>query len=399
MQKNLIIGNYTYDLPQDKVAFFPLQQRDASKLLVYKNQRIEDGNFSEIASYVPTETVLVVNNTRVIEARLYFTKETGGRIEIFCLQPHHPAEMAMAMTQKVKVSWQCLIGGASKWKPGQVLEKELIIGTEKIIFKAKYITKEENHFIIEFGWDSDHSFSEILHVAGNIPLPPYIKRNTEELDKERYQTIFAIHEGSVAAPTAALHFTDEVFGKLAQNNCKREHITLHVGAGTFKPVKTETIADHVMHAENFSITLNTLKNLINAVNIIAVGTTSLRTLESLYWMGVKVSNGINEFSITQWEAYEIDNSLTYKESLLAILNYMQINQQEVINCSTCLLIIPGYEFKSASAIITNFHQPRSTLLLLIAAFIGDAWKNIYDHALKNNYRFLSYGDSSLLFRK
>jgi S-adenosylmethionine:tRNA ribosyltransferase-isomerase len=399
MLKNLIIKDYSYDLPVEKIANFPLQKRDASKLLIYKNDEIVDTQFSHLASFIPAGSLLVLNNSRVIEARIFFTKDTGGRIEIFLLEPHEPAEMPMSMAQTKKVKWQCLIGGASKWKPGQVLKKALVINDNDIELQAKYGAKDGDHFIIEFSWNSEVPFADILHVAGTIPLPPYIKRNSEELDKDRYQTIFAEQEGSVAAPTAALHFTEDVFKKLANNNVCKEQITLHIGAGTFKPVKTETIADHQMHAEGFSVTMETLKNLESATNIIAAGTTSLRTLESLYWIGIKLLQGNNDLTLKQWEPYGMDSSLSYKKSLLAIINYMQLQQVDTIHCSTSLIIIPGYSFKSAAALITNFHQPRSTLLLLIAAFIGDAWKQVYDHALNNNYRFLSYGDSSLLFRK
>jgi S-adenosylmethionine:tRNA ribosyltransferase-isomerase len=398
MLKNLIIGDYSYDLPAEKIANFPLQKRDESKLLIYKNDEIVDTQFSNLASFIPAGSLLVLNNSRVIEARIFFTKDTGGRIEIFCLEPYEPEEMAMSMAQTKKVRWQCLIGGASKWKRGQILNKALDVNDNDIKLQAKYVSKDEDHFIIEFTWNSEDSFADILHVAGNIPLPPYIKRYSEELDKERYQTIFAEHEGSVAAPTAALHFTEDVFNQLAKNNISKEQITLHVGAGTFKPVKSETIAHHQMHAESFSITLETLQNILSATNIIAAGTTSLRTLESLYWIGLKIIQGKNDLSLKQWDPYEMDASYSYKDCLQAIMNYMVLQQLDTIHCSTSLIIIPGYKFKSANALITNFHQPRSTLLLLIAAFIGDAWKQVYDHALNNNYRFLSYGDSSLLFR-
>jgi S-adenosylmethionine:tRNA ribosyltransferase-isomerase len=398
MLKNLIIGDYSYDLPVEKIANFPLQKRDESKLLIYKNDEIVDTQFSNLASFIPAGSLLVLNNSRVIEARIFFTKDTGGRIEIFCLEPYEPEEMAMSMAQTKKVRWQCLIGGASKWKRGQILNKALDVNDNDIELQAKYVSKDEDHFIIEFTWNSEDSFADILHVAGNIPLPPYIKRYSEELDKERYQTIFAEHEGSVAAPTAALHFTEDVFNQLAKNNISKEQITLHVGAGTFKPVKSETIAHHQMHAESFSITLETLQNILSATNIIAAGTTSLRTLESLYWIGLKIIQGKNDLSLKQWDPYEMDASYSYKDCLQAIMNYMVLQHLDTIHCSTSLIIIPGYKFKSANALITNFHQPRSTLLLLIAAFIGDAWKQVYDHALNNNYRFLSYGDSSLLFR-
>jgi S-adenosylmethionine:tRNA ribosyltransferase-isomerase len=397
IRQNILIEEYNYALPDDLIADFPLSKRDESKLLVYKNGLINNNNFSELPGLLLTNASLILNNTRVIEARIFFHKDTGGVIEIFCLEPLLSMEQAMGASESVE--WRCLVGGASKWKHGAILQKELQLQTGQVILFAKYISKEEDAFIIQFSWSGFTTFSEILHAAGNIPLPPYIKRKPTESDTERYQTIFAKHNGSVAAPTAALHFTDKVFEGLELKNIHPDYVTLHVGAGTFKPVKTETIADHQMHGERFSVTDELLQNLINAEKIIAAGTTTLRTLESLHWLGIKMLMGKNDLVLEQWEAYELDDrKISYKESLASLFNYLQKRKESQLYCRTSLLIVPGYRFKSAEALITNFHQPKSTLLLLVAAFIGPDWKKVYDHALENNYRFLSYGDSSLLWR-
>jgi len=398
----IFIRDYDYILPIDRIAEFPLMERDQSKLLVYETGKITNEFFYSLDEYVPAESILVLNNTKVIEARIFFRKFTGGVIEIFCLEPHQQSvEQSLLSTQKVQ--WQCLIGGASKWKAGQVLKKEVIIDNSTVQLQAQYISKQTDSFIIEFFWNSEHSFAEILHAAGAIPLPPYIKRSATEEDKIRYQTIFSKQEGSVAAPTAALHFTQEVFQKLSSKNIDTEYITLHVGAGTFKPVKTETVADHEMHKEPFTVSIETLKKIVSSKKIIAVGTTSLRTLETIYWLGVKLLNGLihDEWSLQQWESYELEKcypNISKEESLHALINSLQKNHQTELHCQTSLLIIPGYKFKIPDGLITNFHQPQSTLLLLVSAFIGQDWKRIYKHALDNGYRFLSYGDSSLLWR-
>jgi S-adenosylmethionine:tRNA ribosyltransferase-isomerase len=352
--------------------------------------------------YLESGTTFILNNTRVIEARILFQKPTGGVIEIFCLEPTDEYNIENAISHSGPVRWNCLIGGASKWKPGQVLQKELLINGRQAMLSAHYIEKLSDSFVIEFSWQSpDVSFGEVVHAAGAIPLPPYIKREAIADDANRYQTIFARHQGSVAAPTAALHFTDTVFKKLAQKDIHPSYITLHVGAGTFKPVKTETIAEHAMHAEHFHVSLKTLEKLAGSRTIVAVGTTSLRTLESLYWIGIKIIrhqfSEIDELVLEQWEAYELkDENISYSESMRAIIGFMEQQNMEEVFCRTSLIIVPGYTFRSAKALLTNFHQPQSTLLLLVAAFIGDDWEKVYQHALDNDYRFLSYGDSSLL---
>ena len=402
----IYIKDFQYPLPVDRIAAYPLAERDQSKMLIYQNGEIRSNFFKNLVDYLPENASLVLNNTRVIEARILFKKASGGTIEIFCLEPAdnliHTADVLQA---EGKVLWNCLIGGASKWKHGEVLQKQITIEPNKLILRARYVEKNVDSFIIEFTWEpATYHFFEVLHAAGNIPLPPYIKREPVEIDAERYQTIFARIQGSVAAPTAALHFTKTVFDGLKNKNISTDFITLHVGAGTFKPVKTETVSAHQMHLEEFQVSITTLKNLVESKEIIAVGTTSLRALESLYWIGVKIKRGMigedGNITLEQWEAYELgDEKISYSESIDSIIVFLKRMGVDVLLCQTSLLIIPGYNFHSAKALITNFHQSQSTLLLLVAAFIGEDWKMVYDYALKNDFRFLSYGDSSLLWKK
>jgi S-adenosylmethionine:tRNA ribosyltransferase-isomerase len=441
--KNISIRDYTYPLPDERIARYPLVERDASKLLVYKEGKITDDNYRNLAAHIPEKSLLVFNNTKVVEARLLFQKPTGGVIEIFCLEPHEQyADVTTALLQKGKVLWYCLVGGASKWKPGQVLEKESQLSGAPVIVRATYKEKRPGMFIIELSWTpAAYSFAEILHLAGAIPLPPYLKRTAEESDRERYQTVYAQHEGSVAAPTAGLHFTERIFASLKQKNTETEFVTLHVGAGTFKPVKSETMLEHEMHAEWIDVSRATIENVLNHFDktVIAVGTTSLRTLESLYWLGLKSrefgvgssesaagsracppklqrrwefepvnhpDQGTVPLELQQWEAYEMpERNISAKESLVSLLGWMKINKMDRLVAKTQLLIAPGYDFKIVKGLITNFHQPQSTLLLLVAALIGKdlpagqaGWRSIYDHALLHDYRFLSYGDGCLLWR-
>ncbi|HVF81225.1 MAG TPA: S-adenosylmethionine:tRNA ribosyltransferase-isomerase, partial [Flavisolibacter sp.] len=329
-----------------------------------------------------------------------FQKESGGLIEIFCLEPFEQS-MEAALQQTEGTQWKCLVGGASKWKRGQVLKKPLTINGEPGELCAFYRERLDDGFVIRFEWTpAELHFAAILHAAGAIPLPPYIKRRAETADAERYQTIFGRHNGSVAAPTAALHFTEDGFRQLEQKGIDTAFITLNVGAGTFKPVKTDTIAEHSMHGEDFTITKEVIEKIISRKKIIAVGTTSLRTIESIYWLGVKLLKGLlqKDWVLEQWEVYELDDGITYEESLKAIAGWMGENSIRELHCRTSLLIVPGYTFKIPCGLITNFHQPQSTLLLLVAAFIGNDWKKVYEHAMENDYRFLSYGDSSLLWR-
>lgn len=403
--KNISISGFDYYLPENKIAKYPLSERDASKLSVYKKGKISSDIFKNIPDHLPNDSLIIFNNTKVIGARIKFLKETGGVIEIFCLEPDaRYADITSAMHQTKSVCWKCLVGGASKWKHGQILKKEIIKDNQIIILSASFAEKLSDCFIIQFSWSpANLSFAEAIHHFGITPLPPYIKREAEKSDNERYQTIYAARDGSVAAPTAGLHFTDNVFKKLAEKNIVKEFVTLHVGAGTFKPVKTETLSDHEMHAEFIEVNQTTINAIINNLerNIIAVGTTSLRTVESLYWLGLKTilfpEIDLENLTVAQWDAYELSiENISAKESLQSLLKWMKEKNLTKIITKTQLLIAPSYQFKIVKMLITNFHQPRSTLLLLMAAFVGDDWKKIYDYALQNDFRFLSYGDSCLL---
>ncbi|MFI5186600.1 MAG: S-adenosylmethionine:tRNA ribosyltransferase-isomerase [Chitinophagales bacterium] len=400
--RNLLIKDFTYSLPEDRIAKYPLPGRDASKLLVYHNGKIMEDIYKNLDQHLPEDSLLIFNDTKVIEARILFQKKTGGVIEIFCLEPHQQYDdIIMGMTQKKRVLWRCMIGGASKWKHGQVLEKKIRSGGKEIFLLARYAEKLADSFVIEFSWNDELSFAEILHDAGAIPLPPYIKREPEKSDAERYQTIYAHHEGSVAAPTAGLHFTDDLLEKIKTKNLHTDFVTLHVGAGTFKPVKSLSMGEHEMHSECINVSKPTIKNILNNLsgNIIPVGTTSLRTVESLYWLGVKLRSGEkNNLTIEQWLPYEIDDTdLSPAEALITLIDFMNKENREYLNIKTRILIAPSYKTKIAKALVTNFHQPQSTLLLLVAALIGNDWKKIYEYALKNNFRFLSYGDGCLLW--
>lgn len=397
---NIRIEDYNYDLPLDKIAVEPLQERDQSKLLLYKKQSIQEDVYRNISQHLPENSLLIFNNTKVIYARLLFKKTSGSTIEIFCLEPTNAAfGYDETLKQTVSVKWNCLVGGASKWKE-PTLYQTLTYGDLTIELQAKQIQKHSTYFEIEFSWNNGISFSEILTLAGNIPLPPYIKRKAEEKDKERYQTSFAKTEGSVAAPTAGLHFTDEIFENLKLKNIDTDFLTLHVGAGTFKPVSADTLEDHEMHGEWINVNTALIKKLNANEFITAVGTTSLRTLETLYWLGVKVHKKMkNPLSLSQWEVYdELSNTqLTKKEALKSLIAYLESNNLKSLYTQTHILIAPGYQFKIAKALVTNFHQPQSTLLLLVAAAIGDNWKKIYNYALNNNFRFLSFGDGCLIY--
>ena len=416
--KTISIADYSYDLPQENIAFYPLEERDASKLLIYQNGAISESSYRNIGDWLPENSLLVFNNTRVVEARIIFQKPTGGQIEIFCLEPHPDyGSIAFAMAQKGKVKWRCLIGGASKWKPGQVLHKEIAASVPAntpfvptsgtpLTLEARFIAKDADAFLIDLSWNPDGlSFAEVLHQAGLIPLPPYIRRSAETLDSQRYQTIYARHDGSVAAPTAGLHFTETVFAGLAQRNIRRSWVTLHVGAGTFLPVKTTTLGEHPMHIEFIAVEKATIvqlqQTLADNQPVVPVGTTSARTIESLYWLGIKVQQQPDlaqaELVIRQWDAYELQGQTNPKEALTALLRWMEVRELNELVTTTQLLITPGYDWRIAKGLITNFHQPESTLLLLIASLVGDDWKRIYNYALEHGFRFLSYGDGCLLW--
>jgi S-adenosylmethionine:tRNA ribosyltransferase-isomerase len=405
--KQVKIKDYDYDLPAGRIAKYPLSERDSSKLLVYKKGEIAEETYKELDQYIPEKSLLIFNNTKVIFARLNFKNSTGAKIEVFCLEPAEKnAEQASAMSQEKSVEWTCLIGRASKWK-----EKTIQLETENLTLKAEILEKIGDSYKIKFSWDPETlSFAEVLDKTGEMPIPPYLKRKSEEIDSNRYQTVYAKHKGSVAAPTAGLHFTASIFEKLNKKNTIQDYVTLHVGAGTFKPVKTETIAAHDMHSEWIEVRVELIENLIQSLtkvgienNIIAIGTTSLRTIESLYWMGVKASlntnSTIHELEVQQWDPYELPKDLSSSDSLKALRSWLKKNKLEQLTCKTQIIIVPPYELKIADALITNFHQPKSTLLLLISAVVGDEWKTIYNYALENNFRFLSYGDGSILFKK
>ncbi|HEY2727886.1 MAG TPA: S-adenosylmethionine:tRNA ribosyltransferase-isomerase [Parafilimonas sp.] len=408
--KHLLIEDFNYYLPDEKVAKYPLQKRDESKLLLFKNRNISGDIYLNLDRYLPENSLIIFNNTKVVEARLLFKKKSGTTIEIFCLEPADDyADITTAMLQTKKVLWKCLIGNVKKWKD-EILVKNILLNQKEIELSAKKINKQQDYFIVEFFWNDDTiNFAEVLHVAGIIPLPPYLHRDAEEDDTVRYQTIYAKSKGSVAAPTAGLHFTDAIFKKLSAKNIKKDFVTLHVGAGTFKPVKTETIQQHEMHEEFFEVTIELIEKILNNIDekIITVGTTTLRTLESLYWMGIKIRNlkseirkqiSIEDISIKQWDAYELDaHEISVEESLQSLIKWMNANHLSKLITKTQIIIAPPYKLKIANALITNFHQPKSTLLLLVAAIINDDWKKVYDYALKNNFRFLSYGDGCLLF--
>lgn len=448
--KDISIADFSYDLPQENIAFHPLAERDASKLLIYRDGKIGEDIYRNISRHIPENALLIFNNTKVVEARILFQKSTGAQIELFCLEPppEYPG-IAAAMTQTGKVRWKCLIGGASKWKAGQVLTKTIhaqpsspaasasasvestsasapasVSSPETpITLEARYLDKLEDSFLIELSWTpAQLTFAELLHHAGLIPLPPYIRRAADQSDHERYQTIYARHDGSVAAPTAGLHFSKAIFGTLAAKNIQHEFVTLHVGAGTFMPVKTRTMEQHIMHTEYIDVSAAIIKKLLNILSedpsskrfIIPVGTTSLRTIESLYWLGVKTIRDPaippEDLVVHQWDAYEHPPAIAGRLSadaspdsppaiaaLTALLDWMDRQNSAQLLTRTQLLITPGYPWKIAQALITNFHQPESTLLLLVAALIGKDWKKVYQYALDHQFRFLSYGDGSLLF--
>ncbi|HNY06552.1 MAG TPA: S-adenosylmethionine:tRNA ribosyltransferase-isomerase [Bacteroidales bacterium] len=404
--RTISILDYTYSLPSERIAQFPLPERDQSKLLIYQDGTIMESVFTKLADFIPGNSLLVFNDTKVIHARLEFRKETGAAIEIFCLEPVEPtAEIQSAFLQKGYSVWKCLVGNAKRWKNGN-LEKILNQNDHHFRLNAEKIGQANEDFLIRFSWEpQDMTFAEVLELAGLVPLPPYISRKADETDTTRYQTIYAHYDGSVAAPTAGLHFTEKVFSDLERKSIKKEYVTLHVGAGTFKPVTTDILANHSMHTEQILLTKQIIQNLIQHKDgkIIAVGTTTMRTLESLYWFGVKLIKNhgqCSSFEINQWEPYEQSGTddILYRDSLAAIINYMDKNKLTTLSGSTQLIIVPGYRFRIAQGIITNFHQPQSTLLLLIAAFIGQEWERAYRYALDHQFRFLSYGDSCLFYR-
>lgn len=404
----LSIDDFDYPLPDERIAQYPLTERDASQLLLYKNGTISQTVFRNIGEYLPENSLLLFNDTKVFQARIIFYKSTGAKIEIFCLEPTAPtADYQIAFSNPGHCYWKCLVGNNKKWKSGS-LKLQVNIDGEIAILTAEKIEQTGESSIIRFSWEPSHlSFAALLDQSGLVPLPPYIHREADTTDKDRYQTIYARLKGSVAAPTAGLHFTNSVFDSLAQKHITSAYVTLHVGAGTFKPVSAPTLGEHEMHAEQISISTQVLKQLLSLTEegeprtIIPVGTTSMRTIESFYWLGVRKLKGKmdeqNPF-VKQWDPYDpiFDTGVSFHDSMKALLDYLENSDSNILIASTQLIIAPGYRYRVAGGLITNFHQPRSTLLLLVSALIGDDWKKVYSYALENNFRFLSYGDSCLL---
>ena len=408
--QNISIEDYNYPLPDERIAKYPLGERDASKLLVLKNGELTSSHFKNINDFLPKDSLLVFNETKVVRARLQFTKESGAAIEIFCLEPiTGNGDYQLAFSSSSPSEWRCLVGNSRRWKSDKLsLEVEVNKSTSqqdnktKATLYAERLEKNDNYSVVRFSWEpAELSFAEILEAAGEIPLPPYLHREAEASDRERYQTVFAKHEGSVAAPTAGLHFTNELIDRLKNDGIAFEEVTLHVGAGTFRPVSSETIGEHEMHSETIVVRMSCIENLIKNCNktIIPVGTTSMRTIESLYWIGLMlIEEGLEErnLHLNQWFPYKERESLpSAEESLSTILKYMEMHKMEVFHASTALMIAPSCKINIAKALITNFHQPKSTLLLLVSALIGNKWKEAYQYALDNDFRFLSYGDSCL----
>ncbi len=389
------INQYKYGLPTERIALHPLAERDQSNLLVYQDGAIEHARFLQLSNYLPENSILFFNNTKVIPARLHFVKDTGAIIEIFLLHPTKPSPIvAVAMEAMEQAHWQVVIGNAKRWN-GQTLSRKS--GTTKL--NVNLIDREQS--IVSFDWEPrEKTFAEVISSLGVTPLPPYLKREVEASDRERYQTIYSKHDGAVAAPTAGLHFTDRVFNNLSEKKIQTDFVTLHVSAGTFQPVKVENAWEHVMHEEQIHITKANVLNLLQRDRkVVAVGTTSLRTLESLYWYGVKLeTNPSAEFVIGQRDPYSDLKHIDREKAFENVWKKMERDGVDAIQGETAIYLIPGYQFQTADALITNFHQPGSTLMLLIAAFIGEDWRKVYQQALDNNYRFLSYGDSSLLYR-
>ena len=400
--RHIRISEFNYLLPDERIAKFPLPVRDQSKLLLYRHGEVFEDVFTSLPDYLPADSLMIFNNTKVIQARLHFHKETGALIEVFCLEPIRPNDYALNFQQTEHAAWLCMIGNLKKWKEG-LLKKEVQLDGETVILKAEKLQTCGDSYLIEFTWDHPTcTFADLLDAAGVLPIPPYLHRETEKSDLQTYQTVYSKIKGSVAAPTAGLHFTPEVLADIDARGIGREEVTLHVGAGTFKPVKSDTIEGHEMHTEFISVRRSSIERIkSNLGNIIAVGTTSVRTLESLYYMGVILDNNPEATSedlvVKQWMPYEMNNNrLTAERSLQNILDYLDKHDADTLVTATQIIIAPGYEFKIVKGIVTNFHQPKSTLLLLISAFVKGNWKSIYEYALEHDFRFLSYGDSSLL---
>ncbi len=399
--KHICIKDYDYDLPDSRIAKFPVANRDHSKLLVYNKGTVSEDVFYNIKNYLPAGSLMIFNNTRVIQARIHFRKATGALIEVFLLEPACPSDYELMFQTNKKCSWLCLVGNLKKWKEGTLSRTFDVKGKSVTLAVERKHEQGTSHWI-DFSWDdADVTFADLIDNVGELPIPPYLNRDTEESDKETYQTVYSKIKGSVAAPTAGLHFTEKVLNDIDACGIEREELTLHVGAGTFKPVKSEDISGHTMHTEYISVRRSTLEKLVkHGANAIAVGTTSVRTLESLYYVGLRLANNPDateeQLHIDQWEPYENEAILTPTAALQNIIDYLDRNRMSVFHGSTQIIIAPGYKYKIVKMLVTNFHQPQSTLLLLVSAFVNGDWTKIYDYALNHDFRFLSYGDSSLL---
>lgn len=402
MIPDIRIEDYNYPLPDERIAKYPLAERDSSKLLRYIDGKIDEFVFRQIPELLPSDAVMVFNDTKVVPARLHFVRPTGARIEIFCLQPVKPEEYNISFAATSSCSWKCVIGNAKKWK-GDILDlynPENAPEIAEMAMKARLVSREGETGIVEFSWSGGNPFSRVLEICGTIPIPPYLNRESEAIDSERYQTLYAKFRGSVAAPTAGLHFTQAVLDAIKSKGIDIETVCLHVGAGTFLPVKNSEVAKHPMHREPFVVTLDFLKDLRNSgKSVIAVGTTSVRTLESLYYIGVSCIETGAPADVDQWAPYTREYEWSTEESLDAIIAYMEKNSLDKISAGTRIIIVPGFRFRIVDMLVTNFHQPESTLILLVSAFVGGDWRTIYDYALSHDFRFLSYGDSSLLYRR
>lgn len=402
MIPDIRIEDYNYPLPDGRIAKYPLAERDSSKLLRYIDGKIDEFVFRQIPELLPSDAVMVFNDTKVVPARLHFVRPTGARIEIFCLQPVKPEEYNISFAATSSCSWKCVIGNAKKWK-GDILDlynPENAPEIAEMAMKARLVSREGETGIVEFSWSGGNPFSRVLEICGTIPIPPYLNRESEAIDSERYQTLYAKFRGSVAAPTAGLHFTQAVLDAIRSKGIDIETVCLHVGAGTFLPVKNSEVAKHPMHREPFVVTLDFLKDLRSSgKSVIAVGTTSVRTLESLYYIGVSCIETGAPADVDQWAPYTREYKWRTEESLDAIIAYMEKNSLDKISAGTRIIIVPGFRFRIVDMLVTNFHQPESTLILLVSAFVGGDWKTIYDYALSHDFRFLSYGDSSLLYRR
>lgn len=391
------ISDYDYELPDYRIAKHPLEKRDESKLLIYKDCKISESVFKNISKLLPNNSLLIANNTKVVKARLKFRKQTGALVEVFLLEPVEPSDYETSFGSIGSSTWKCLVGNLKRWKNGPLELEVPKLNVKLIACKQKILTEGLE---VKFSWNGDITFAQLIEGIGEIPIPPYLNRASDATDVTRYQTVYAKPEGSVAAPTAGLHFTKDVFTSLAHKGIVPDYVTLHVGAGTFKPVKAENIDNHEMHTEHFFVSKELVKKIATGNNFIAiVGTTTLRTVESLYWLGVRAKKGTLEppFFVSQWDPYQENVSVSLSDAYVALYEYINSNKIDILSASTQIMIAPGYKIRVADALITNFHQPRSTLLLLVSALVGDMWRDIYKYALENNFRFLSYGDSNILF--